>query len=509
MATNSKYVNTRIFSGDATDFTYPESQLPEINNKKNWGLAFSGGGTRSASLTLGQLRALKQLGILEQFKYCSSVSGGTWGLTPFIFLDSSIEDDEFLGPYKDPQSLTLNDLKVDNNKSMASAISRSTLIKDLFKNFGAGDEMFSRIIGDIFLKPFLLNENIFFTLNDSTLDQILHYNDHLTQNDFYTVSHKDRPFLIVNTTILRNIDLRIPFEITPLYCGIRKLYENAGSEQKLDIGGGFVEPHGFDSDAPDNITTQPYKVRLNRKRLSISDMLGSSGAAPADIFRRFIPFLQIFPNFEYWSPIAKGKKLKEKGYDFGDGGLLENLGIMPLLRRKVDKIVVFVNGETPIEKLENGDFSISNSIPALFKTLKNQYGDKDFDTNIVLDNSSNEYQSLAEGLIQKQISGMPTIYIGKYKVNANTHHDIEGGWSVNICWVYNSRPYKWEEKLQYEIKNSLANNEYGEKFPYFKTFEQNFPHLIDLSLEQTQLASQLASWMLIESKTEILEFLNM
>ncbi len=90
MATNSKYVNTRIFSGDATDFTYPESQLPEINNKKNWGLAFSGGGTRSASLTLGQLRALKQLGILEQFKYCSSVSGGTWGLTPFIFLDSSI-----------------------------------------------------------------------------------------------------------------------------------------------------------------------------------------------------------------------------------------------------------------------------------------------------------------------------------------------------------------------------------------------------------------------------------
>lgn len=510
MGTNTKYVNARIFPAATADFVYPENEIPELRSKNNWGLAFSGGGTRSASLTLGQLRGLKHLQILDKFRYCSSVSGGTWGLTPFIFLDSSIDDDEFLGPYKSPKEITVADLKADSPKSMASAISRSIIIKDIFKHIirGEGDELFSRIIGDIFLKPFLLSENIFFTLNDSTLEQILHNNENLTQNDFYTVSHTDRPFLIVNVTVLRNIELRIPFEMTPLYCGIKKAYLNAGSQQKLDIGGGYIEPHGFDSDAPETITQQPVRVRLNRNRLCISDMLGSSGAAPADIFRRFLPETHIFPNFSYWSPLAKGKKLKEKGYDFGDGGLLENLGVMPLLRRKVEKIIVFVNGKTPVEKLENGEFIISDSIPALFMKIKNQHGDKDYDKNIVLDNSGNEYQAMANDLLEKQRFGKPTIHIGKYKVKANAHHDIEGGWTVSICWVYNSRPFNWEEKLAYEIKNSLVNNEYGTNFPYFNTFGQNFPHIIDLSLEQTHLASQLASWMLVESKDEILEFLN-
>jgi hypothetical protein len=508
MAPNSKYVTAKIFQGNLEDFVYPESNMPEFKEKMDMGLAFSGGGTRSASLTLGQLRALKQLGILDKCKYCSSVSGGTWGLTPYIFLDDSITDDEFLGIYKDPSSLTKLDLSYDDKKSLASAISNSKLVKEIFKNLLEGSEMFSRIIGDIFLKPFLLNEDIFFTLNDSTLEAILQTNDNLTRNDFYTVSSRNRPFLIVNCTILRSIEVRIPFEMTPLYCGINKLYVNAGADQRFDIGGGFVEPHGFDSDAPDDIFAQPYKVRLNRNRLSISDMLGSSGAAPADIFRRFMPLIHLFPNFNYWSPIADKDKMREKEYDFGDGGLLENLGIMPLLRRKVGKVMVFVNGKTPIQKLDNGDYKISDSIPALFKEIPNQNGDKNFDKNIVLDNTDNQYEKLVDNLFQKQKEGLPTIHIDTYNVLKNDHHDIKGNWQVKICWVYNSRPAKWEESLTYEVKNSLVNNEYGKDFPYFNTFMENFPYIIELTLEQAQLASQLASWMIIESKNEILNFLK-
>ena len=42
------------------------------------GFAFSGGGTRSASATLGQLRALHELGWLSEADYLSAVSGGSW-----------------------------------------------------------------------------------------------------------------------------------------------------------------------------------------------------------------------------------------------------------------------------------------------------------------------------------------------------------------------------------------------------------------------------------------------
>ncbi len=509
MATNSKYVHAKIIPGNTADFAYPETTIPAIAGRKNWGLAFSGGGTRSASLTLGQLRALKHLGLIDQFRYCSSVSGGTWGLTPFIFLDASIEDDEFLGLYKDPAMLSLNDLTNKNPKSLASAIADSGIFKHLFSNILKGDELFSEIIGDIFLKRFLLHDNSFFTLNDDTLGSILERNDRLTYDDFYTVSERNRPYLIVNTTILRSVEMRIPFEMTPLYCGIRKLYPNAGAHQKFDIGGGFVEPHGFDSDAPEADDDMPYKqVRLDRRRLTISDMLGSSGAAPADFFRRALVLPQIFPNYSYWSPLAQGAKLRGKTYDFGDGGLLENLGVMPLLRRKVEKIIVFINGKTPIEKTGPNEYKLSESIPALFKAIPNQYGDHDFDKNIVFDNSSNQYLELAESLFRKQQVGKPTVHTGTYTVVDNDHHDIHGGWTVDVCWVYNSLPEDWRKTLPYEIKVRLENKDFGKDFPHFNTFVENFPYLIDLSIEQAQLASNLSAWMLVSSRDQITQFLN-
>lgn len=509
MAPDAKYVKTKIIAGDAPDFRYPEAQLAPVAQKQNWGLAFSGGGTRSATLTLGQLRALRQIGILDQFRYCSSVSGGTWGVTPFIFLDPSISDEQFLGSYKAPQDISLDDLSADDPKSMASAISRSKIVKSAFSNMLEGDELFSKIVGDIFLKPFLINENLFFTFNDETLQRILTENTNLTHNDFYTTpTERKRPFLIVNSTILRSVEMRIPFEMTPLYCGIKQLYPNAGSNERYDIGGGFVEPHGFDSDSPDTIENDVALVRLHRNRLSISDMLGSSGAAPADVFRRFLPMTQPFPNFNYWAPTATGDRLREKAYDFGDGGLLENLGIMSLLRRKVEKIVVFVNGKTKIQKQDETSFIISDSIPALFKSIPNQYGDRDFDKNVVLANDNSEYVTLANDLFEKQRRGLPTVHFGTYSVKANAHHDIQGGWQVKICWVYNSMPTKWFDQLRYDVKSNLTNDKYGKDFPYFNTFMENFPHIIDLSLEETQLASQLSSWMLMDAADDLVNFLQ-
>src|SRR5690349_6192133 len=41
-----------------------------------WGLALSGGGTRSATFGLGVLQGLAERGLLGAFHYCSTVSGG-------------------------------------------------------------------------------------------------------------------------------------------------------------------------------------------------------------------------------------------------------------------------------------------------------------------------------------------------------------------------------------------------------------------------------------------------
>jgi hypothetical protein len=64
----TKYVHCKIWDATKDGFTFPEIDDPqykvdELEAKSNVGLAFSGGGTRSASCVLGQLRGLNELNL--------------------------------------------------------------------------------------------------------------------------------------------------------------------------------------------------------------------------------------------------------------------------------------------------------------------------------------------------------------------------------------------------------------------------------------------------------------
>ena len=69
-------------------YTWPEQQGAAgarlIASTANLGMAFSGGGTRSYIATLGYLRALSDLGIINRSRYVTGVSGGSWAVTPFM-----------------------------------------------------------------------------------------------------------------------------------------------------------------------------------------------------------------------------------------------------------------------------------------------------------------------------------------------------------------------------------------------------------------------------------------
>src|SRR5262249_6277768 len=110
----------------------PEDSLPELAKRDDIGLAFSGGGTRSATMTLGQLRGLQRLGWLERVRYVSAISGGGWAAIPFTFSTRSL--DELLGPYVAPTDLTLLLVNGPAMGALGVAISNSSLLS------GAGRE---------------------------------------------------------------------------------------------------------------------------------------------------------------------------------------------------------------------------------------------------------------------------------------------------------------------------------------------------------------------------------
>src|SRR3954465_4153525 len=73
--TQAKYwrVPANAFEGGTAE-SFPET--PFLRDRSDVGVAFSGGGTRSATATTGQLRGLAANGWLDKVKYISAVSGG-------------------------------------------------------------------------------------------------------------------------------------------------------------------------------------------------------------------------------------------------------------------------------------------------------------------------------------------------------------------------------------------------------------------------------------------------
>ena len=515
-----KYVNCKIWETENLKFPElddPDLQVDGLAAKPNVGIAFSGGGTRSASATLGQLRALGKLDLLKKVRYISSVSGGSWACVPYTYLPADRADDTFLGDFTEPSKITLDDLKQTNKGSYAHTVANSVIVDDFFKNVGrlAGDESWSRAIGDVFLNDFGIHSlKRFFSLDQKSVSEILNHNQDrdMREDDFYTV-HPGRPYLIVGSTLLRvnNDDpakQKIHFETTPLYAGARVLHEGIGSGGR-DIGGGYIEPFGFDSDEPeDPAQNGRVKVRLGAKRhrYTLSDVAGTSGSAPSEFLEKYNLNFLGFPEFKHW-PVVNPKENTAREYSFGDGGLLENLGIMPLLMRKVAKIILFVNTNDALEFDDQGNVTnINDSIPPLFNKPNSKDKDDDvfFSLNAVFDES--KYDDLVNGLRSAKESKQTVMFKDTYAVKANPHYGIEGGWDVEVLWVYNERVKEWEKELPAEVKNRIGNE--LANFPHYKTVFQNKPKVIDLKPEEVNLLAHLSSWNITYNEATFQEMLS-
>ncbi len=491
-----KYVNTRIWETKET-FIFPEQQTDHpdfIGSKGNVGICFSGGGTRSATCTHGQLKALVHTGLLDHVGYISCVSGGAWAALPFTFLNKYWEDSHFFGNILEAGELTEDVLTSINKQNYLYTVTHAGILDHALKNWLnlATDETYSRAIGKVFLDHFNLNSRKKLFANSSNqVKDILERNNKLSANDFYTV-RPHRPFLITTGALLRPGLHDYVFEMTPWYSGIYAFYPK-GKTNSTDIGGGYIESFACDSGSPDTITEQTANVRIGSKkhRFTLSDVLGTTGAAPSEVLHN-IGLKDIgFPEFKHWSA-RNGKKAKE--YEIGDGGNIENLGILPLIQRDVKKIIVFVNTKKPLS-VDNPS-QINRAIKKLFKPG---------DVNHIF--PKNQLQNLQNGLLERLSEGKATIYKDLYTVLKNKHHSIKGGNTVEVLWVYNHNYLNWQKKLPEEIfkkygKRKLSN------FPHFRTFLQNAPRFIDLDPIQANLLSHMSCSVVRDNLETFTEFIT-
>jgi hypothetical protein len=513
---------------------FPEwDRIPE--KKRDFGIAFSGGGTRSASATVGQLRGLRRNGWLSQAGYISSVSGGTWAAVPFTF--SSHDEATFLGEYLDPWAITWDSLKTTKLHSFNYDIAHAALDKGqivlevakrllgdnskvqglvanlLGRTFTVDPRITTQFFGDLqsaaklgregtfatllsgaFLADHLPGaESLYFTWQDSDGNEIEQTNPGVPFPDGFALAHPDRPFIIANASILHTIpgfrQSPVPVEYTPLYCGTRQQMGPA-------IGGTYVWPAGYATHSPTAaLGSGPVRgyaratTRDAKRPFSVADVLGSSGAAPEYVLSETRGNATInlvaseaaayFAHLPTWSMRHGAISGTLRGVPHADGGAIDNLGLLALLARQVKNVIVFVNA--------NEHYFFSDDLRDICGFGSTQGTTTNHGLcQVFHPDRWHEIQRQFNACAEQQ---EPVVCCGcNWEVLPNQIFNVQGYQGLNICLVYNFPVESWRQMLPDAVKKLVPKypNEKemdGDKviapdvqltrFPWFSTmFEQ-------------------------------------
>jgi len=518
------------------------------------GVCLSGGGSRAASASMGALRALRYLGLLEKVTFISTVSGGGWAGVPYTYCPDAISDDTLLGPIVlDPKQLTwdyhgnpafaLNVLSPQAIGSLCTRVGILELFEKVVDLYGKNvpvSSLWNRAIGKLVLEPFGLGDQLanasptmYFSYTPWWRDNVvLKDNRGLSRKNFYTVQmspgRTHRPYLITNSTFfypppadapralhgrsraMSEIADPYPFENTPMVSGMPPSVAGAGNGAR-DLGGGFIDPFMFGCNAPGKPpANQTFTVPTPAARFALSDIAGTSSSAYVDVlitrYSSIAPWIEdLDPTFNYWPVLNAGTpRNSATPYLFGDGGIMENTGIMALLRRHVPKILAVVSANQPLGVDSKGIIVVDDDLPPLFGYLPYNASDdprkhgyrplSEDPTSLYRYNQafdSAAFAPLIAQLWQAASAGASAIYKQtNLAVRKNARFGVEGGDSVDVLWIYNNPVAAWRSQLQESVRLEMDFDwfRFG-NFPNYDTITQ-----LNLDARQVNLLAHLMAW---------------
>jgi len=98
-----------VVHGEVFPINAAQPTFPGAHGDIETAICFSGGGSRSLTLVMGQLRALSSLGVMPGVDAISAVSGGSWATSVYMF--AKADEKSLLGDVSSPSSLSMSKLK--------------------------------------------------------------------------------------------------------------------------------------------------------------------------------------------------------------------------------------------------------------------------------------------------------------------------------------------------------------------------------------------------------------
>ncbi|CAK8988210.1 unnamed protein product [Durusdinium trenchii] len=345
-------------------------------------VALSGGGTRAMVAAIGALRGMEELQLMSHVDLLVSVSGGSWTAGPYMFAHMS--DKELLGSRTKPSEASLPMSTTYFWFRVTVPLLGPDLLKQAFFNHDDPHGIWVNTFNKILLEPLGLgNTSKYMASDEQSLQRILQNNPHLRREDFI-LPPIDRPRAFVMLGVLLaplgheseddtvvSLQMSPDFSGSPFYPGghgnIKYDEESTNWFTRADIpalkmviGGGMVETFAFGGDTPYDQSGQSgghgVKMPSPSEPLSLAKAIGVSSAAftamisqalnnfGGQTMQALIPVTTMWPITSRTQP---GPKAAAK-FKIGDGGHMDNSGLLPILQRKVPKVVMFVNTDIPI-----------------------------------------------------------------------------------------------------------------------------------------------------------------
>ena len=470
-------------------------------------VCFSGGGTRSMVATLGQLRGLAMLGLLDQVGYLSCVSGSAWAVTSFVYAADGVDR---LGRVTLPEQLTCADLACLDSASLlvpATSKFRETLASFETKGSVPPDRAWCRAVGQTFLRPVGL-ETPEAPLGFGPPSEALGEDMASQCQASCSRPRAIQPFPVVHATlnwpeIRSEQQHHVPFEYTPLAVGAPQVRELSYKEHTRIVGGSYIEPMGFGGDLLESVQVSGLvRVLPPPQPFTLGDMIGASSA-----FNTTGRNVRAYPHARYWTPSASTRGPQVVNDLFTDGGDVDTMSLLGMLRRKLSVIVVFLNSVWPLALDYDPDVwplpgQIDPAVPCLFGQPNCRWPH-----NHVFPRSA--YRDLVRTWQRAKRDGRPLVASMRLPVESNDWWGIEGGWEVSICWVYNDRVRNWESMLKHEVRQLLRgrSGDPGEgslvRFPHYRTIGENPGALTRLTPAQVNLLAELAGWGVLASEATL------
>lgn len=541
--TETSHLTAKAWDMEQPGAKWPELEIPEIANRPSTAICFSGGGSRAFLSAIGLIAGLKELDLMDQVQYITGVSGGFWAASVYVYSQLDISDDELLGKILPPEDLTLEALS-DMNPRCTRSLVNNSLVKECLKNLFEEqaknlDKIWIDSVSKIFLEPMGIEKGTFFSLNQATVDDIKKRNPQLESEKFLIPRFESRPFLIGASSLMGPVELAPLYfekteftilEYTPLYIGeshIKNMTyysisvdEHGRKHEQLSVGG-YVESFAFGLGAPSKGTCETaedsIKVPYSKETepFSLANAVGTSSNAVEGFFTVLpLPeFVQVFGSrVNYWSPVLETPS--NKNFFVGDGGSLENVQLIGMLKRRVKNIVLVISSEYPLRSQKQWNpFSRKPNFDDIDFTIPGFFGiDTKSPFQIGYDSGKNQVFNKADFprvVVQMQEAldlGNGIVVTTELVTVANDYWGIPAGIKSNITWVMLSRAFNWENKLPKEVRNLVIPKYYpddpsitpshGEfaNFPHFSTLTQ-----VQLGSRQSNLLSNLVGWVIKEN----------